>query len=68
MDPIGSVHVGVAGRSKHWCIARGAPGEAVGGRFVRRVGFRLDDRSADAVDQEDAPDKLARNHIGGPRA
>ena len=59
VDPVRAVDVDVAGRAEHRRVARGRPTIGVARGIVRVVRLDLDDRSADAVDEEHAADELA---------
>jgi hypothetical protein len=56
----------VAGRPEHRGVAGGAAGVAVRRRILMVVGLDLDDRAADAVDEERRSDQLLGDFVHRP--
>ena len=67
MDPVGAIDVGVPAGQEHRRVAlRPAVPEAVRRRILVVVRLELDDRAADAVDEELSADQLWRDLVDVP--
>ena len=67
MHAVGAVDVRVPGRAEHRAVAGRLPSEAVARRILLVVGLDLDDRPADAVDEERAADEIRRDVVHAAR-
>ena len=63
MQPVGAIDVRMAGRPEHRGVARGAAVEAMRRRILVVVCLDLDDRAADAVDQQGRADQVRRDVV-----
>ena len=57
MKAVGPVDIGPARGAEHRGVSGRLAPKAVGGRITPIVGFRLDDRAADPVDQQGGADQ-----------
>ena len=63
VQPVGAIHIGVAGRPEHGRIALGPAAIAVRRRVLVVVSLDLDDASAHAVDEQRRPDQFGRDRV-----
>ena len=63
VDAVGAVDVRVPGRAEHRGVARGTAAVAVARRVLVVVGLDLDDRAADAVDEQRRADQRRRDLV-----
>ncbi len=57
MNAVGAVDIGIAGRTEHHGVARGASAEAMRRGFGVVIGLDLDDDAADAIEQQRRADQ-----------
>ena len=67
VDPVGAVDVGVARRAEHRRVSRRSPPKAVARGIRPVVGLDLDDRPADAIDEERDAQKRGRDLVHAAR-
>ena len=67
MKAMASIDISMAGWPEHAGVARRPAAEAMRGRVVFVIGFGLDDRAADAIDQKRGSDQRTRDRLDVPR-
>ena len=63
MDAVRAVDIHAARRSEHHRVARGRAAIAVRRRVALVIGFNLDDRSSDTIDEKCRADQIGRHIV-----